>query len=810
MRFSIRNPLRETGGRLNRLARMGRPSAVRSGVKSVWPACRDWVSPRRAVAVLAVVAALAVIVVGLARSTVQTGLESFLPSGDSALAELNKVSESFGGDPIVVLLESAQPRELLGEKAVPTLVGLEGALAQLPDVAAVYGPGTVLNQLTGQTQDLLAEMFGRRDGDAQQAYAAAKAAGASDAAAEAAKQGSLDQFNVRYGALLLQGMPSGLPTLRNSAFVNRLVFGDGAGPKSQWRFVVPSETSVAILIRPREGTDATALTRLVTEVRDAVAGAKLPTSKVTVSGVPTVVSALSDKVRREGPLLGGVALLAVGGCFMLVPWTRRSRRLLPLATTVSAIAVTCSIFGWLGRPLSVGVVAFLSVVLGIGCYYPTYFAVRARTRTVLTVACATASAFATLVLSPLPLVRDLGLTLSMGVLLAALFGVLARKLIIEADDLEPTDADEADYQAAPSLRQMAARRGPVLAFLAAAMIAGVGWSMLPVLPLQTDVQGFAAGLPALDDAHHVEQLIGSSGEVDIALAGPNVLSPEAVNWMDQVETLVITQHGDQMRRVISLPMLLSFLGDQPSASEVEAAMRLLPPYLTDATVDRTRETGILSFGVKIDDLAGTQALRDDLRRELPPPPAGFTVTVTGLPIVAVRGQELVSGDRLRSNLLGVFAASFVLALGLGRRSDALRAMMSALLATGGGLFVLWLTGTPLSPITVALGSLTAAVGCEFTVLLTEAGRRRNPALRRAVLLVTLASALGYAVLGISGIAVVREFGVLLAGAVVLALLSSLCVVRLSSGPQRSSISAGYSAQSSSKSMLERNHEVRPR
>jgi predicted RND superfamily exporter protein len=754
-----------------------------------------------------VLLALAVVVGGLARSTVQTGLDSFLPSGDPALAELNAVSQAFGGDPIVVLLESAQPRELLGERAVPVLVGLEGQLSQLRDVAAVYGPGTVLNQLTGRTQDLVAELLGRRDGDAQKAYDAAKAAGASDAAAAQAKENSLDQFNQRYGALLLQGMPSGLPTLRNPKFVNRVVFGDGTGPKSQWRFVVPSETSVAILVRPREGADAAALTRLVGEVRSAVAQANLPTSKVTVSGVPTVVSALSDQVAREGPLLGGIALLAVGGCFMLVPWTRRSRRLLPLATTVTAIAVTCSIFGWLGRPLSIGVVAFLSVVLGIGCYYPTYFAVRARTRTVLTVACATASAFATLMLSPLPLVRDLGLTLSMGVLLAALFGVLARRLIIESSDFEAADGspgssdDEADDQATPTLREMADRRGPVLAFLAAVMIAGVGWAMLPSLPLQTDVQGFAAGLPALDDAQHVEQTIGSSGEIDIALAGKNVLTADAVSWMDQVETQVITQHGDQMRRVISLPMLLSFLGDQPSSSQVEAAMRLLPPYLTDAAVDRTHETSILSFGVKLDDLAATQALRDDLRRELPPAPDGYRATVTGLPIVAVRGQELVSHDRLRSNLLGVFAASLVLALGLGRRSDALRAMVSALLATGGGLFVLWLTGTPLSPITVALGSLTAAVGCEFTVLLTEAGRRRNPALRRAVLLVTLASALGYAVLVVSGIAVVREFGVLLAGAVVLALLSSLCVVRLSSGPQRPSTSAGYSAQSSPKSLL---------
>jgi hypothetical protein len=79
-----------------------------------------------------------------------------------------------------------------------------------------------------------------------------------------------------------------------------------------------------------------------------------------------------------------------------------------------------------------------------------------------------------------------------------------------------------------------------------------------------------------------------------------------------------------------------------------------------------------------------------------------------------------------------------------------------------------------------LGSLTTAVGCEFTVLLSEATQRRNRALRRAVLLVTATSVVGYAVLVISGIALVREFGLLLAGAVLLALLASLCVVRLTS------------------------------
>jgi uncharacterized protein len=557
-----------------------------------------------------------------------------------------------------------------------------------------------------------------------------------------------------------------------------------------------------------------------------VAAVKLPDVKVTVSGVPAVVAALSAQVKREGPLLGGIALLAVGLCFWLVPWTRRSRRLVPLLTTLIAIGLTLAIFGWLHRPLSIGVVAFLSVVLGIGCYYPTYFAVRARVRTVLTVACATAASLGTLVLSPLPLVRDLGLTLSIGVLLSAVLGILARRLVYRgpadsaddsADDLaDPADsADEAATEDTGPVRRVPlreavtvalktrvlARRGPAMVFVVALVIAGFGWAMLPRLGLQTDVEQFAAGLPALNDAQHVEDVIGSSGELDVVLTGKDMTSPEAVHWMDQAEQVIITKYGDRAHRVISLPMLFTFLGDTPSPGQIDAAMRLLPQYLTGAVVSLDRGTSVMVYGVRINDLASTEDLRANLLNSLPPPPLGYQVKLAGLPIVAARGQDLVSADRIQANLLGVIAAGLVLAFGLRRRWDALRAVVAAVLATGAGLFLLWLTGTPLSPITVALGSLTAAVGCEFTVLLSEASRRSNPALRRAVLLVTATSVVGYAVLMISGIAIVREFGLLLAGAVLLALLSSLCVVRLTARPDGAAAGPGGPSQLRQDSLL---------
>ncbi|HEY2095019.1 MAG TPA: RND transporter [Pseudonocardia sp.] len=793
---------------MSRLVRLGRPSAVKAAL-----------TPRRALAGLAVLLVAAFMVGGLMRSQVQTGIDSFLPSSDPTVAELNQVGQLFGGDPIVVLLESPQPRELTGSKDMIPLVQLEGQLSNLPDVATVYGPGTLLNQIAGQAQNLLTELIGRRDGDASRAEVMALQAGKSPAEAAAAKAQVLMRFDQRYGTLIVEGLPAGLPTLRNQAFVNTVVFGPG-GPRPQWRFVVPSEHAVALLIRPREGADAASVQRLVEAVQTTVAAAKLPDVKVTVSGVPAVVAALSAQVKREGPLLGGIALLAVGLCFWLVPWTRRSRRLVPLLTTLIAIGLTLAIFGWLHRPLSIGVVAFLSVVLGIGCYYPTYFAVRARVRTVLTVACATAASLGTLVLSPLPLVRDLGLTLSIGVLLSAVLGILARRLVYRGPaDSADDSADSADDSAAAGdtrpvrrvpLREavtvalktrVLARRGPAVVFVVALVIAGFGWAMLPRLGLQTDVEQFAAGLPALNDAQHVEDVIGSSGELDVVLTGKDMTSPEAVHWMDQAEQVIITKYGDRAHRVISLPMLFTFLGDTPSPGQIDAAMRLLPQYLTGAVVSLDRGTSVMVYGVRINDLASTEDLRANLLNSLPPPPLGYQVKLAGLPIVAARGQDLVSADRIQANLLGVIAAGLVLAFGLRRRWDALRAVVAAVLATGAGLFLLWLTGTPLSPITVALGSLTAAVGCEFTVLLSEASRRSNPALRRAVLLVTATSVVGYAVLMISGIAVVREFGLLLAGAVLLALLSSLCVVRLTARPDGAAAGPGGPSQLRQDSLL---------
>ncbi|WP_116200531.1 RND transporter [Amycolatopsis circi] len=722
---------------------------------------------RRVLVALGVVAAVAFLAGGLAQSRVETGVDSFLPAHDASVDQLDDLARSFGGDPIVVLLEGKQPRELLDAQHIYSLLRLEGKLSSLPDVAAVYGPGTTLNQITGQVQNFLTELVGRRDGVRQQAAAAAKAQGKSDAEAAAAANDAVKAFDIRYGSLIVRGLPAGLPTLGNGRFVQSVVFGQGAQPRAQWRFVVPSENSTAILIRPRQGVDAATAERLVASVRDAVAEANIDTKRTTISGVPVLAADVSHQVSGEAVLLGGIAIAAIGACFFFAPWTRRRRRLVPLGSTLLAIATTLAAFGWIGKPLSLGVLAFLPVLLGIGSYYPTYFTRNARPRTVLVVAAATAASFATLMLSPLPFVRDLGLTLSVGVLISAGLGALGRTRSAEE---EPPGT---------VVRRRIGKRAAAGLVAASVVLAGLGWAALPALPLQTDFEALAGGASTLDDARHVENVIGSSGELSVVLTGPDVTSPAALRWMHDAQERLITEHGDQLRPVVSPPTLLSFLGDTGTTAQIDAALKLLPPYLTGAVIRPDHQVATLVFGVRMDDLAALRDLRDDIRGELAAPP-GYQVDLSGLSMVAVRSEEMVSAERVVGNVLGIAAASLVLLIGLRRRGDAVRAFAAAVLATGLGLLALWLAGIALSPVTVALGSLTAAVGCEFTVLLSEAARRGYRSLRVSVLLAAATSATGYLVLVCSGLAVIRQFGALLAAAVVLAFAAASLVVLVAS------------------------------
>ncbi len=742
-----------------------------------WPARRLTVRPSlRGVTALLLAATVIVLTgAGLARIRLDTGIDSFLPASDPAMRTIAAKDSSFGGDPVAVLLRSGQPDQLLVDPAqLQRLLTLEGRLSGLPDVAVVYGPATMLNQVAGSARNLLAQIGGRREALRLQAEKAAQARGESKeqvAAAGAAAEAGLDR---RYGQLLVQGMPAGLPTLYNPNFVRNVVYDGTGAPRAQWHFVVPSADTVCVLVQPRQGLDQDGMQRLVDRVRGSVRGAGLSTVRTTVTGVPAVTAAFTTEVEREFPLLAGLAVAGCAVVLLIVPWLGSRRlRLWPLLITTVATALVLSGFGWLGIPVSLGVIALLPILLGIGSDYPLYLAQWAQRRSVVVAGLAGVVGGGALTLSPLPLVRSLGVALAAGLLLVLALGVALSRM------LPPQPLPPRAPRPAPRATLRPWQRGAALAVLIAC--AAVGWWDLSGLRVEANPEQLAQGLPALRDAEDTQRLLGSSVEVSVLIRGGNVLSPAAFAWARQAEDAIILRYGDQVRPVLTAPDLLHFLGTKPTADQIRAATVLLPSYLTSAVVRSDAREEVMVFGVNLGDIGAQRAMLGGLRRVLPAPPPGITAEVGGLPIAAARGYDLISDGRYLTNLAGIAAAGVVLLVALRRRSDALRALLAGLLATGWGLLVLWGAGGALSPLTVTLGSLTTVTGSEFAILLADARWAGRPLLRRGVAVACLTSSIGYLALAVSGLAALRDFGLLLAGSVVLSYLAALTVDRLLPG-----------------------------
>jgi predicted RND superfamily exporter protein len=310
-----------------------------------------------------------------------------------------------------------------------------------------------------------------------------------------------------------------------------------------------------------------------------------------------------------------------------------------------------------------------------------------------------------------------------------------------------------------------------------ALVSVGGWVGLTQLPVEANPEQLAKGLPAVQDAQHAQSILGSSGEVQVVLRGKNVLTPEAFAWLRQAEDTTVLNHGDQLRPIISLPGLLEFLGPSPNQEQIAAGVGQLPSYITGSVVRGDSHEAVISLGLELQDLSSQRQLLNSLHSELPKPPAGFDAEVTGLPVAAARGYALVSSERYLPSLVGILAAGLVLLIGLSRRSDAMRAVLAAVLATGWGLAGVWVLSVPLTPLTAALGSLTTATACEFTVLLSRAYETGRPS-RRTVRVVALAAAIGYLALTVSGLAMIREFGIVLACTVGLSYIAAHVVVRL--------------------------------
>jgi predicted RND superfamily exporter protein len=742
-----------------------------------------------------------------------TGSSELLVKDGSPVGEATRaLDRTFGEEPIVVVVKG-DLQGTLGPGNLGALAALEGRIARIPGVKAVYGPGTFVNQTVSQATQIIRRDLGASGAKAERAALlagrAALAAGKSQeealAAANAASKRVLGEKNDEYRRLMVRFGTIGAPSIFNRNFVNALVFGLDLQPKRRFRWLFPDAGHALILVRPRAGLGQEATLAIGDRLRSLTAKSGLQGVRFDIAGSPLLAAALERETRSELLRLMPIALGAMLVLLLLV-LRRRRGRFVPLALALAAVVVVLGLSWPLGLGLTVATVAAMPVILGLGLDFaiqiqarywsarnagsdPAAAALQARSGvgpTLLLAAGAMAIGFLVLLASSVPLLDRLGLVLALGAAAAVVLAIVVGPELLVALDRGPV---------APVRLPAAGRLGRltvppiVLSLIGGAALAGLVVSHGTTL--QSDLNQLApSSLRELRDVQTLQRELGTSGQVSVAVRAPDVTDPRVVEWIDKAQGQILRDARLRPGPNVADLVTGGVPGLDVDRQAVDGVLRVVPAYFRDAVISRDRSVAQLSFGVPFVSVAEQGRIVDRIEAALRDHPDGVTVSTAGLAAAAAQSTEELDGTRPGLLLLGALLIAAVLLVAW--RSITRVALVLAPALVGAGLVAVLLAAldVKLSPLGAALEPLVLAVGLEFGMLLEMRYRQARadgltPAAARdttlaeiggAVTLSAATVAAGFAVLVASRLPLLSQLGWLVALELALSLAVALLLV----------------------------------
>src|SRR5919204_4784360 len=761
-------------------------------------------------------------VVGVLRLHPDARVDLLVDPNSAAFKDQALFADSFGADPVVIMAQPAAGASLITPGHIVGLSHLEGKLHQAAGVKKVYGPGTLVNTLAISTTTILLNACAQEGKDQetkarQQAAAAGKSQAEQDQAGQQAFQQAVSACAQRYA----KAFPSlGVPATNDPTFIaGVLLEPDGQHVRPFWNWALPDAQHAIITVRLNRNASLDQVRHLVSIVNNASSASdlsELHDLRFVATGSPVLTLSVADAVFDALKLLLPLALLAV-----LVVALLAMGASMVLTIVVAALAAlwTAGVAGFLGLPLTPATLVVLPVVLGLA----TDYLIQSVNRVMDTAgtmeervelagqrilpstglaAAATAAGMLAFVVSGIPLVRQFGLFMALGVVMAYVANYLVGlPLLLLLGRRFP------QLFAGTAIRSAAGRRIATIGALAprVAMVLAVlgllGWAALPLIKVETDpARLMPAGDRALAQADQVRREVGIAGEIDLVIQGNNPTQPDAVKWLDQATGQAVRDSGHDLKPLQSLPGFLSGFnqGTLPDPNLTSLILGRIPSYFTGAVYDKTHGLALSIFGLtQVTSVERDQALIGQLQNAGSKPPAGYRAFPAGLAVVAVQALDELQADQLRLTLLAIALILVVLLLAYRRIGLALLAILPTVVAAGAAIALLFgvdaLFQTRSSPVTILLGGVVVAFATEFSVLWlaryrsdrangidpTEAAHTASLRVGPAIAASALALVAGFAILAISAVPTVRDFGIwsafdlLLATVAVLVLLPPL-------------------------------------
>jgi len=541
-------------------------------------------------------------------------------------------------------------------------------------------------------------------------------------------------------------------------------------------------------------------------------------AKVTTTGAPVLLQDLNDYLTGGMLTLGAIAvgLMVV---ILLVAFDVRWR-LLPLGVVLIGVVWAFGMAGYLGIPLTVVTIGGLPVMLGVGIDYAIQMHARVEEEVIidselhpiqetaknlgpalLVVTFDAIFAFAALRFAKVPMIRDFGLLLAVGIALICLCSIIAPLAFLGIREYKSPTKGRDFRQGVLGrfvlvLGGLPPRLAPLLIVGSLVVLVG-GVSVEDELVLQTDpIKWVNQDTQVIKDLETLDREVQSSSELGIFFRSDDVFSDESVEFIHTFANEQLAEDPETLLTASSIVTTVSYLMEVPGAGdvaptgeEVEAAFAVAPEAIQLSTANLEEGAMNLIFRTGPGGLDARAEVVNSIRKTVEPP-AGITATPSGLAVVGVGLLENLEANRILLTYLAILFVFLFLTVRLRSVVRALLSLVPVLIAVGAASLVAFALDLKLSPMTAVGGPLVVAVCTEFTslMLLRFVEERRRGLTPRAASDVTAArtgrafvvsamtTAAGVGVIATSSLPLLRDFGLIVALNVAVALLSALVVL----------------------------------
>ena len=749
--------------------------------------------PGRVIVVTAVVTVA--LGVGLKGIEFRTSQDTLVSSSSQVYKDNARYQGQFGGESMLVLF-SGDPVGLFSSDNITQLQQLEADLRATSGVTTVVGPYSAMNYATDQLKiapQLLVQALAR----------------ATDPTVVS------ERIRVETERLTTAGDQS----LTNPAFVRFLLFDADGKVRAALQSAFPDPQHALLLVRITGNASIDEQAKVSHAVKDVVSRYHFNGYTLLATGTPVLLDEINAYLQGGMATLGLIAVIVMLVVLGLAFHVRL--RLLPLAVVAVGTAAALGAAVFAGIPLSLVTISGLPIFIGLGVDFAIQVhnrydeqrrkgdtpekAARVAVRQMappLTVAMvAGAFGFLALRLSSVPMIRDFGLLLCLGVVLLVTAGVTLPATILLLVERRHPRHETAKRRTPGFVERGIARitslgRVTVSGVLAVGLaVAAVGFVVESKMPIETEAERWVS--PNGNAVKELESLRSSTGfstELGVMIQANDVTSDEVVAWIYRFQTTELQRHQGQLLQAASMPGVAGdVVGITPTGDDVRTLLDLAPRDISASLVSPDRKTANLVFpvaSISLDEKGRLiESIKSDLQGDLKPP-AGVTVTPSGL---AVIGIELVRGMEANRRTLTLAALALVGGWLLVRGRFRMRSLLPLVpiaIAVGVATFVVWALGFTLTPLTTIAAPLVIAVATEFTVLLEaryteerrrgctpdEACSRGLPRIGRAFVASGLTLIAGFGVMASSPMPLLRDFGVVVAIDVVIALLCALVMM----------------------------------